>query len=310
MSLEIVINQILVLFFIILIGYAARKKDLISEEINKGLSRIMMDITLPALIIYNIISVELSTELLNNLILLTVITFISYLFVLVLSSIISNKITKDPHRKTVFKTLLIFANVGYMGLPVLNAIYPDRGILYGIINNIIFNIILWTYGVYIFIQQDNPSSKGIKLNKILSNGLLAVIIGFILLGLNIKLGPIKDALNSLGGMTFPLSMLIIGSSLTNVKLSTIIKDKHIYYLSLLKLIIIPIIGLFILNQFNIPDILRNISVILLAMPSGAIGVILAEQYNGDYKFASEGVFITTLCSIVTIPLIIVLIDIL
>lgn len=310
MSLDIVINQILVLFFIILVGYSARKKDLISEEVNKGLSRIMMDITLPALIVYNIISVELTTELLNNLILLTVITFISYLFVLVLANIITNKITNDPHRQTIFKALLIFANIGYMGLPVLNAIYPSRGILYGIINNIIFNIILWTYGVYIFIQQDNPSSKGIKLNKILSNGLLAVILGFILLGLNIQLGPIKDALNSLGGMTFPLSMLIIGSSLTNVKLSNIIKDKHIYYLSLLKLIIIPITGLFILNQFNIPDILRNISVLLLAMPAGAIGVILAEQYNGDYKFASEGVFITTLCSIVTIPLIIVLIDIL
>lgn len=310
MSLNIVINQILVLFFIILIGYIARKKNLINEDINKGLSRIMVDITLPALIMYNIINVELNIKILNNLILLTIITFISYLFVLLLSSIISNKITNDPNRQTIFKCLLVFANVGYMGLPVLNAIYPARGIFYGIINNIIFNIILWTYGVYIFIQQDNPSSKGIKLNKILSNGLLAVILGFILLGLNINLGPIKDALNSLGGMTFPLSMLIIGSSLTNVKLRTIIRDKHLYYLSLLKLIIIPIIGLFILNLFNIPIIIRNISVILLAMPAGAIGVILAEQYNGDYKFASEGVFITTLCSIVTIPLIVLLINIL
>ncbi|MFW6035080.1 MAG: AEC family transporter [Halothermotrichaceae bacterium] len=306
MNLQIVVNQILILFLIILVGYIIKKKDIINEEINKGLSNILLEITLPALIINSLISIKITSEIIYNLKVITIVSLLSYLMLIILVTLITKYMSLSINKRTVFIFLIVFANVGYMGLPVVNAVYPDYGIPLAIINNAAFNIFVWTYGVYIFTSARDKGK--IKLRKLLNNGIIAVIIGFIILFTGINLGPVHGALESVGHMTFPLSMLIIGSSLTNVKFKKILKDKSLYLLIFLKLLILPVLGLFILRQFNIPEIVSNISVMMLAMPSGAIGVIFAEKYDSDYTFASEGVFFTTLFSIVTIPLIIYLIN--
>ncbi|ACL69055.1 AEC family transporter [Halothermothrix orenii] len=296
----IIINQILVLFLIIFLGFVLRKKQLINEEINKGLSNILVDVTLPALIISSM-AIEFNPDIMDNIKKIGFISIASYLTVIALVLIFTSKLSLPSKRKTVFKFLLIFGNVGYMGYPVIDTIYPELGILYAVINNIIFNVLVWTFGIYLFIKDEKGSN--IKLHNLVNNGLIAVVIGFILFLGNIKLPlPIEGALDKVGEMTFPLSMIIIGSSLTNVRFKTIIKDYYLYLLCLLKLIAIPLIGFLILIQFDLPQIIRDISVLLLAMPAAASGVIFAEKFEGDYKFASEGVFITTLFSLVTIPL--------
>lgn len=308
MHFNIVINQILVLFLIIFIGYIIRKKGLINEEINKGLSNILIDLTLPALIISSIAAIELKTEIINNVKTIALISIISYLIVIIFTNIFLKGFNLPRKKKTVFNYLLVFGNVGYMGYPVIGAIYPQYGIFYAVFYNIFFNILIFTYGIYIFTTDQGTGQ--IKLKKFLNNGIIAIIIGFIFFITGLKIpGIINGALESLGEMTFPLSMLIIGSSLTNVKFATIFKDRYLYLLAFLKLIILPLAGLLIIRHFNLPTIISNISIMLLAMPSAANGVIFAERYDGDYNFASEGVFFTTLLSLVTIPLFIWIINI-
>jgi len=308
MELTVVINQILVLFIMIFVGYIITKKKLINDEINNGLSILLTEVTLPALVVNSIISVNLNQEIIYNVFIMSIITLVSYLFLIMFSTLLSSKLNTSPSRKTVFKFLLIFANVGYMGIPVINSLYHQIGIFYAIINNIVFNVLVWTYGVYVFISNKSTTDN-FQWSKLLNNGLIAVIAGFFLLFTGIELGPFRGALESLGQMTFPLSMLIIGGALTDINPAAILKDKHIYYQIFLKLILIPFIGFVIIRQLPIPQIIGNIGVLLLAMPAGAIAVIFARKYKGDYKFASEGVFFTTLFSLLTIPFFIWLISV-
>ncbi|SDC34276.1 MULTISPECIES: AEC family transporter [unclassified Candidatus Frackibacter] len=306
MQFTIIMNQILVLFSMIFVGYIIRKKDIINKEINQGLSSILLEVTLPALIISSMM-IKINTELINNIKIISLLSFILYSVIVLLTIFITNFLSLSHRRKTVFKFLLIFGNVGYMGYPVINAIYPNYGIFYAIIANVFYNFLMFTYGVYIFIQNEDNSNQ-ISLKNLLNNGLIAVAIGFLLLITGWQLPkPIAGALKSLGSMTFPLSMLIIGSSLTNVNLKSTIKNFHFYLLSGLRLLIIPLIIYVALSQFELPSIVENISIILFSMPAAANAVIFAEKFEGDYNFASEGVFFTTLLSLFTIPIFVYLI---
>ncbi|MFW6287392.1 MAG: AEC family transporter [bacterium] len=311
MQFNILINEILILFIIILIGYIIRKKNIINEEINKGFSRLLIQVTLPALIINSILKIELSQEIIKNLGLMSVLSLLSYLAVIILASFISKRLKCSKDKKNIFKFLLVFGNVGYMGIPVVSAIFPAEAVVYTIINNIMFNIFLWTYGIQVLSVKSNQEEKNsIQWRKLINHGTVALFIGFLLLISKINLGPVKGAIDTVGNMTFPLSMIIIGSSLTNVKFLTILKDRILYYVILLKLFIIPFAALLLLKPLPLPELVSSISIIMLAMPSGAISVIFAEKFDSDYEFASEGIFFTTLLSLFTIPLFIWLIEVL
>ncbi|MGM0472398.1 MAG: AEC family transporter [Bacillota bacterium] len=308
MQFNLIINQILKLFIIIFIGYIIRKKGIINNEINKGLTDILMEVTLPALIISSM-SIKVTQKLINNMQLISLIWIILYILVVGFTSLLANQLDLNPKRKNVFKFLLIFGNVGYMGFPIIDAIYPEHGMIYAIIANIFFNLLLWTYGIYLFIKEQSDEGE-IKLSQLLNNGLIAIFIGFIILLTGYRLpGSITEALESLGDVTIPLSMLIVGSSLSNIKIKAILNNKYIYLVSILKLLLIPGLILLGLRLFNLPTIIKNISVVLFAMPSAATTVIFAEKFDADYKFASEGVFFTTLFSLLTIPLFIYLLTV-
>lgn len=309
MDIIILINQILILFFVILLGYILRKKKIINGEVSNSLSRMLVEVIMPALIINSIINIRFTEEILRNVILMALISFLSYLLVILISEVFSFKLNKKKTTKSIFKFLIIFGNVAYMGIPVISVIFPPEAILYTIINNIVFNIFIWTYGVQILSIDQKKNEKKVQWNRLINAGTIALMIGFFLLVTKINLGPIFGAIEIVSEMTFPLSMLIIGSSLTNVDPLMIFKDRYVYYLILLKLCIIPLIGLILLKLTPLPEMLINVSIVLLAMPSGANSVIFAEKYDSDYIFASKGVFLTTLLALFTIPLFIWLITI-
>lgn len=306
MDLNVLINQILVLFIIILLGFILRKREVITEEVKNGFSNILIQITMPVLIIDSILKIDLNQEILTNLAIVTIISFFSYLFLIIISTLVSGRLKCPQDKKNIFQFLLIFPNVGYMGIPVVSSIFPAEAVVYTIINNIVYNIYVWTYGIQIFNNGEKKKTK-IDWRKLINQGTIALTIGFFLLITRLPLGPVKGAITIIGDMTFPLSMLIIGSSLTEIKGIEILKDKYLYYQVILKLFIIPLAGFFILKPLQLPEMVKSISIIMLAMPCGANSVIFAKKYNSDELFASEAVFLTTLLSLLTIPLFIYLI---
>ncbi len=308
MAYNVVISQILSLFILILLGYILRKMNFINEKLSKGLSRILVDVALPALIISSMM-VEINKELINYVKIFTIITAVIYLTMIVLSEIISKLIKMPLAKNTVFKFILVFGNVGYMGIPIITTLFPENGIILNSIKIIFFNVLVWTYGVYLFNRKEGEDYD-FEYKNLLNNGVIAITIGFILLFTGLRLPSfISGSLEMLGNITFPISMLVIGSSLVNANFKKLFLDKKLILLALLRLLIYPLLALFILSLFNIEPIIYRTSVLLVAMPSAAQVVLFAEKYDGDNSYASEGVFITTLFSVITIPLFIYLLTI-
>lgn len=302
MDYKIILNQILILFIIIAVGYVGAKKNIINEELNKGLSKILVNITLPFLIVssYNF---KFSIEMGYNSIILLFIVFFTMAFSIIISKFLFRKY--NVKEQQVLRFVAVFSNCAFMGYPVVSSIYGKEGLFYSSIYNIIFILFLWTFGVFLFTEnKDKINWKNILLNP----GIVATVIGIIIFIFSIKLPiVIQGTLTMVGSMTIPISMLVIGSSLSKIKIKDMTSGIHIYYVSLIRLIILPILLIVILKPLNIAPIIKGTAVLLTAMPGAAFTTILASINDGDVELASRIVLISTLLSSITIPIIIFLI---
>lgn len=294
----IVLNKIISLFLIILIGVYGSKKNIINEEINKGLRRILLEVTLPLLVI-NSFSFEFSNGMGKN----VLTAFIYSITFMALGAIISY-IFLFPfkgEKKKILHFANVFSNCGFIGFPIINSIYGAEGVVYTSIFNMVFTIALWTYGVMIF--SDKMSKENIK--KVLVNpAIIAVYIGIPIMLFNIKLPSfLLDTTKIVGDMTAPISMIIVGSILSKVRIKDVFKEISIYYEALIKLIIIPLILFLIKIIIKDNTTVINTIIVLQAMPAAAMTSIFAADFNKEKEYSAKVVFITTLLSIITIPII-------
>lgn len=294
----IVLNKIISLFLIILIGAYGTRKSIINEEVNKGLRKILLEITLPLLVI-NSFSFEFSEGMGRN----VLISFIYSIAFMIVGAIISY-IFLFPfkgEKKKILHFANVFSNCGFIGFPIINSIFGAEGVVYTSIFNMVFTIALWTYGVMIF--SDKMSKDNIK--KVLLNpAIIAVYLGIPMMLFNIKLPAfLLDTTKIVGDMTAPISMIIVGSILSKVKIKDVFKEFSIYYGSLIKLIIIPLGLLIIKKVLNDNSTIINTIIIVQAMPAAAMTSIFAADFNKEEEYSAIVVFITTLLSIITIPII-------
>ncbi|GAA0761082.1 AEC family transporter [Clostridium sartagoforme] len=293
-----VLNKIISLFLIILIGAYGTRKSIINEEVNKGLRKILLEITLPLLVI-NSFSFEFSEGMGRN----VLISFIYSIAFMIVGAIISY-IFLFPfkgEKKKILHFANVFSNCGFIGFPIINSIFGAEGVVYTSIFNMVFTIALWTYGVMIF--SDKMSKDNIK--KVLLNpAIIAVYLGIPMMLFNIKLPAfLLDTTKIVGDMTAPISMIIVGSILSKVKIKDVFKEFSIYYGSLIKLIIIPLGLLIIKKVLNDNSTIINTIIIVQAMPAAAMTSIFAADFNKEEEYSAIVVFITTLLSIITIPII-------
>lgn len=293
-----VLNKIISLFLIILIGAYGTRKSIINEEVNKGLRKILLEITLPLLVI-NSFSFEFSEGMGRN----VLISFIYSIAFMIVGAIISY-IFLFPfkgEKKKILHFANVFSNCGFIGFPIINSIFGAEGVVYTSIFNMVFTIALWTYGVMIF--SDKMSKDNIK-KVLLKPAIIAVYLGIPMMLFNIKLPAfLLDTTKIVGDMTAPISMIIVGSILSKVKIKDVFKEFSIYYGSLIKLIIIPLGLLIIKKVLNDNSTIINTIIIVQAMPAAAMTSIFAADFNKEEEYSAIVVFITTLLSIITIPII-------
>lgn len=299
-----VINQVLILFLIIGVGYAARKIGILNKELNKGFSDLLLKVTLPFMIVGSF-NHKFSPEMMKNIKSIFIYSLLIHILLIPLSKAFYIKFPKEKDKKDILRFVTVFSNCGFMGYPVLQSIYGNIGILYASVFNIPFTVFSWTYGVMLFTRD--KESRSFK--KVMTNpGIIAVIVGIAIFLFSIRLPyALMSTLNLVGSITTPVSMLLIGSMLAEVKFSDIFKETSIYYASVIRLLVVPIIIYYVMNLCGIDKFLINIAVIVEAMPAAAICSIFAESYSKNPKYASQSVFITTMLSIVTIPFILMLI---
>ncbi|MBZ9687830.1 AEC family transporter [Clostridium estertheticum] len=293
------VNQVMVLFIIIMVGFYAKKKKFLNNTVDRGLSELLINITLPFMIVTSF-NIKYEAEMVNNAQKILMYSLLIHIGLIFISKMLFFKFPKN--KQQVFRFITIFCNVGFMGYPVLESIYGGIGVFYAAIFNIPFNILLWTVGVMLFTGEKDFKS----MRKAVANpALIAVFIGIILFAFSIKLPlPIANSLKLVGSTTTPISMIIIGSMLAEMQFKNIFSDISIYYATVVRLLVVPMIVYGVLKLLKVDTLLLNICVILQGMPAAVMAPIIAEKYSGDSLLASQCVFISTIVSGITIPIVI------
>ncbi|KOA21483.1 putative transporter YfdV [Clostridium homopropionicum DSM 5847] len=293
-----IMNQVIILFLIVGVGYYSRKRNIINDEINKGLTKLLLEVTMPLMIVASF-DYSFSKELMKNIIYMLLYSSLIHGALILISRILYNKYSKE--KKDILRFATVFSNCGFMGFPVVGSIFGKIGILYASIFNIPYNILSWTFGIMLY--TENKDSKNLK--KVLLNpGIIAVIIGIILFIFSIKIPQtIYSTIKLVGDITTPLSMIIVGVMIAEVDFKKIFKKSSLYYIAFVRLILVPILTFAILKIIRVEELLIDVAIVIEAMPAAAVTAIFAEAYSKEPELASEIVFFTTFLSVVSIPVI-------
>jgi len=291
------LNLQLLLFMVMIVGIVAKKLNIISKEGQASLTNLLIDIVLPSNIIASFSSHIESSNMAQNLMLALVISIVIQAIAVIFGGKLFSRFSKN--KRDVMHYGLICSNSSFIGLPVADNIYGSIGVVYVSMFQLPIRITMWTSGLALFTNVDRKSAiKTILLHPcIVSMG-----IGIIIMVLN---PPLPDFLTStityLSKCTIPLSMIIIGCILSDCSIKEIF-DASALYFSAIRLVVFPLIVFVVLKLIHIDDVLLGVSVIMSGMPAGSTTAILADKYDGDGHYASKAVFVSTLLSILTVPL--------
>ncbi|MBF0593385.1 MAG: AEC family transporter [Candidatus Omnitrophica bacterium] len=298
-----VINEVLILFMIMAAGFYARRTGMIDAAVNRGLAELLLNITLPLMILSSF-NVPFDDRMMTIGIKIFLCSVVFHAGSFLLSGVLSRGFSGDI--RNVLRFSAIFSNCAFMGYPVLQSVYGKPGVFYGSIFTVPFIIALWTVGVFIFRGKE----EGFSWRKVVFNpGILAVIAGITMFVLSWHLpSPVARACDLLGSTTTPLSMILIGAMLAEMRTRELIGGAAVYYAAFVRLILIPGLAFAVLCLLGFHGTLVGICVISLAMPVAANTAAFAEKFRSDSLFASRCVFVSTLLSVLTIPVFIMLIQ--
>ena len=309
MEFTVFINQIIILGVLALTGVLAVRFRVITEPVKEGLAQIIFNITLPLLILIGISEMDISLELVKNSLHTIIFSFL-VIGLMTLVGFVSSRIAKLPPKSgSVHIVHTMFGNIVYLGFPLINVLFPGgEGLFYAMLFHLASSLIMWTAGINIL--QNNRTSWLSGLKNLINPNTFAFLIGFLFLSFSIKLPTsLSESLGGLGNTTIYLSMLYIGAILAGINWKKAIVSGQAYLLSFNKLIIIPFLalGLYVLMfrflSFELDEPAASVIILESAMPCMANIVVLAKIYGADDKIATENVFISTILSILTLPVI-------
>lgn len=286
-------TQVLILFIIVLVGVLCRKLGYFTDEAIHGITQLVVNVAVPCLTISNM-QREFSTDVLRNFIFTLVLSMV----VMVVSMLIGLVVFRSrPHEKrAVLANLASFSNCGFMGYTIILAINPDW-MIYAVAYNIGYLFIAWTIGVSLFCGKENISLRRVLLHP----NIISAVIGFALFCMRITLPAVPaQALSLLGGLTTPLSMLIIGTRVSGIRVSDL-KDRDYHISAALRLVVLPLLVFVVLRPFPLAACVWGTLYILTAMPGATMTGMQAELYGGDATFAARAIAYTTLLSLVSVP---------
>lgn len=301
----ILFQQMLVMFIYMLLGYCSCKKHFLDEQAGSRLSWIVVNIANPAMVLSSAVNSEGTIEG-NELATTAILAVVMYAALILLAEILPRVIRVSQKQRNLYQVMTVFNNIGFMGFPLIAATFGSGALLYAAVFSMVFNILLYTYGIQKF-QGKNEAGNGFQIKKIFNVGVLSCIIAT---ALYLSKFPVPQVLKSvslgLSNLTGPLSMIVIGISLAGMKMKELFGDRRLLVYTVLKLLLVPVIGTMIITNIISNQLLCEVCMIMLATPAASMTVMLAKQYSDSAEIAdlaAKGVALTTLLSVVTIPIV-------
>ena len=294
-SLLIVAGQVLTLFLLMGTGFFLRKKDKFSDKTQEQITFLLLYLVAPSLVIDSM-QIERSDEILRTAGGAAVACVIFFAIAVIVALVVFPK--KPPDTRDVLRFGSIYSNVGFMGFPLIRAILGEDAMVYATVFLVIFQLFHWTHGVIIMGGRKNASLK----KAILNPGMFGFAVGTLMFLLNLRLPwPVANAVSFISSLNTPLAMLLIGAIMADADILKLLKLPHLYAGSFAKLIVVPALTAAAIYPLHLNPLVYCSVVILSAAPSAGVTSIFAERYKRDTITAAQLVTLSTLLSIITLP---------
>ena len=295
----------LTLFALVAVGFIAGKLGYLGGDFDRQLSRLVINITCPALILSSAMTGTLPDR--RYILPLLLISVLTYLLLTAAGFLLPRYLTKDKSHQGPIGFALIFGNVGFMGYPVVASIFGYEAVFYAAVLNVVNTFAVFTIGTMLITGASSDKERFEK--KVLySTPMLAAYLTMAIVALRIDNIPtvISQPLTMLGNITVPAALLIIGSSMSQLSLRTMLGNTTVYATTLLRLAILPVGVHFLMKLMGFAPLVVNINTLVIAMPVATYGTILCLKYGKDTTMITEVTFVTTLASVITIPILVML----
>ena len=299
MEMRAIISQLAILFFLLALGYAGFKIKALTAEAGKVLTKVVFSITLPATILGSAIGGDLDISGTETAIFMLLVVLV-YIIYIAIALPVARILGKGKPLRGLFAFMLIYSNVGFMGLPVTAAIFGPEAVFFNALFNMPNWITAFSFGTVLISGKMDRFSPKTLLNPVIIASFLMIPIA--LSGFRAP-DVIVEAVSLTGNITVPASMFVIGITLAQEPIKGVFTNWRLYPLAFVKLIIIPVVIWLVFRPFVQSELTLGLLVVLSAMPTAAMSAMFAIEYDNNANLASNGVFLTTLLSGITIPLI-------
>ena len=302
----------LTLFAIVVVGYIAGKLGYMGGTFDKKLSKVVIDITCPALILSSAMTGELPDR--RYILPLLGISVLTYVLLTGVALLLPRFLTKKKDDEGVIGFAMMFGNVGFMGYPIVASIFGHEAVFYAAVLNVVNTFTVFTVGTMLIVGKNQESTVEEKemsqkkmLRKVLySTPMLSAYLTMLIVALEIKDIPefISQPLTMIGNITVPAALLIIGSSMSQLPLRALLGNGTIYTTTLMRLAILPVGIHYLMTLLGFSSFVVGINTVIIAMPVATYGTILCLRHGKDTTLITEVTFITTLLAMISIPLLV------
>lgn len=293
----IALNQILIMFLIMLLGFFCYKIKIINHETNRKLSDFLLLIVNP-LLIFNSYQREFNKELLLGLEISFVLAFVSHLVAIGAARLVIRGKNKQDISLERFSA--VYSNCGFIGIPLINSLFGSEGVFYLTAYLTVFNVLIWTHGVVLMTGQKDMKAI---LKTLISPTFIAIIAGLVLFLINVRVPEVLyRSMDYVASMNTPLAMIIAGATMAQSQLKKVLLKGRIYLVIIMKQLIIPAILVILFHKLPLDNMILTTTVIAAGCPVAATGMLFALRFNKNHLYASELYSVSTVTSLVTIPI--------
>lgn len=294
------------LFVIVVVGYAAGKLRYMGGDFDRKLSSLVINWTCPALILSSSMTGDLPDR--QYILPLLGISVLTYVVLTALAWGFSRLLTKRIEHRGILSFAMVFGNVGFMGYPVVASIFGHQAVFYAAVLNVVNTFAVFTIGTMMITGGEGSDRKRFNKKVLYSTPMLSAYLSMLIVALGIDNIPgyVSQPLTMIGNITVPAALLIIGSSMSQLPLRALLGTPVVYATTLLRLAVLPLGVHFLCRALGFDPFVTNINTVVIAMPVATYGTILCLKYGRDTTLIAELTFITTLLSMLTIPLLVIL----
>ncbi|MFC6295545.1 AEC family transporter [Lactiplantibacillus daoliensis] len=306
MDLAQLTSQIILMFILMLVGLMINKLGFMHAQTSTDLTNILLYVVSPCLII-KAFEQTFSANRLQMLGRVIIAIVVIYALMIIITQL-AFKHVKDDNLRRIMRYGSVYSNAGFMGIPLTSSLFGATGVFYAVASLAAFNIFSWTHGISLFTGKQGSRRDNVK-QIVLNPNIIAIIAGLMIFITSFQLPTIANsAITYVSSINTPLSMIVIGNSLADVKLNRETLDNRLWWVLLLRNLIFPYLAIVVLQLLGISGVPLYTTVLMAACPVAGIVVLFSLKVHGNPGPAVALMSISTILSVITIPLVFALVS--